>query len=301
MQSSEIVLYNLSKQARKEGYLFDRLYRNLYNKEFYIKAYAKIYRNEGSATKGIDDDTADGFGEKVIEKTIEALKEETYQPNPVRRTYISKRNGKMRPLGIPSFIDRIVQEICRMMLEGIYEPNFSKHSHGFRANRSCHTALDEIKKTFHSVNWFIEGDIRGYFDNIDHKILIEILKKRIKDERFIRLIWKFLRAGYIENWIYNNTFSGIPQGGIISPILANIYLNEFDKWITEELKKGFDEGAAKKRKRNTEYRKYEARNGRLKKIIDIEKDPIKREMMIEQYKEYKKILLKTPYYEPMNK
>lgn len=301
MQNSEVVLYNLSKQTENKDYVFDRLYRNLYNRDFYIVAYAKIYKNQGSATKGIDETTADGFGDKEIEKVIESLKDETYQPKPVRRTYIPKANGKTRPLGIPSFMDRIVQEICRMMLEAIYDKNFSEHSHGFRANHSCHTALTEIQNTFRAVNWFIEGDIKGYFDNIDHNILIGILRKRIKDERFIRLMWKFLRAGYMEDWKYNKTYSGTPQGGIISPILANIYLNEFDTWVQEELKTTFDEGTPKKRKRNTEYRKYERRNERLKKKIDNENDPEIRESMINEYKENKKILLNLPYYESDNK
>ncbi|WP_042353470.1 reverse transcriptase domain-containing protein, partial [Bacillus rubiinfantis] len=222
MQNSDVVLYNLSKQASKEDYRYDRLYRNLYNKEFYIKAYAKIYKNEGSATKGIDEETADGFGDERIESIISSLKDETYQPKPVRRVNIPKKNGKTRPLGIPTFTDRMVQEVCRMMLEAIYEPTFSEFSHGFREKHSCHTALVQIRNTFTGVNWFVEGDIKGFFDNINHHALINILRKKISDERFIRLIWKFLRAGYLEDWRYNKTYSGTPQGGIVSPILANI-------------------------------------------------------------------------------
>jgi len=297
MQSSEIVLYNLSKQAMKDGYTFDRLYRHLYNEDLYIKAYTKIYKNKGSATKGIDEETADGFGEEKIQAIIDTLKNESYQPKPVRRIHIPKKNGDTRPLGIPAFTDRIVQEVCRMILEAIYEPKFSNHSHGFRPKRSCHTALIEMKKTFTGINWFIEGDIKEFFDNINHQVLITILRKRIKDEKFIRLMWKFLKAGFVENWRFQKTYSGTPQGGIISPLLANIYLNEFDNFIEKELKPSFDLGEPKKRKRNTEYRKYDMRNQRLQKKINATEDEVLRKEMIEEYKANQKILLNLPYYE----
>lgn len=300
MQNSEVVLYNLSKQTLNKEYKFDRLYRNLYNEDFYIKAYTKIYKNDGSATKGIDDETADGYGLEKIHKIIESMKDESYKPKPVRRVHIPKSNGKLRPLGIPTFTDRIVQEVCRMILEAIYEPNFSADSHGFRPNLSCHTALESIQVHFRAVNWFIEGDIKGYFDNIDHQTLINILRKRITDERFIRLIWKFLKAGYVEDWRYNKTYSGTPQGGIISPLLANIYLNEFDDYIQNELKAEFNIGSPRKRKRNTEYRRYEARNVQLKKKINMTVDEDLKKSMIEQYKENRKILLSLPYYEHSN-
>lgn len=297
MQNSETILYNLSKHASNKDYEFKRLYRLLYNKDLYYKAIAKIYKNKGSGTKGVTEETIDGFGEEKIDFLIEVLKNEKYQPKPARRTYIPKKNGEKRPLGIPDFSDRVIQEICRMIIDTIYEPMFSKSSHGFRENKSCHSALYEIDTNFQGSTWFIEGDIEGYFDNIDHHVLIDILKRKIKDEKFIRLIWKFLRAGYIENWKYNNTYSGTPQGGIISPLLANIYLNELDEYIENELKPNFDIGKPRDKKRNTEYRKYEMRNCRLKKKIDEEQDKSKREEMIREYKENKKILLTLPYYE----
>lgn len=297
MQSSEIVLYNLSKQAIKDDYEFSRLYRHLYNDDFYLKAYTNIYKNKGSAIKGIDDEAADGFGEEKIQAIIQTLKDESYQPNPVHRMQILKKNGHTRPLAIPTFTDRIVQEVCRMILEAIYEPKFSNHSHGFRPKRSCHTALIEIKKTFTGVNWFIEGDITGFFDQINHQVLINILRKRIKDEKFIRLMWKFLKAGFVEDWRFQKTYSGTPQGGIISPLLANIYLNEFDEYMEKELKPSFDVGEPKKRKRNKEYRKYDMRNQGLRKKIKAETDEIIRRQMIEEYKANKKILLNLPYYE----
>lgn len=297
MQNSEVVLYNLSKQTTNKNFKFDRLYRNLFNEDFYIKAFTKIYRNKGSGIKGIDEETADGFGLAKIRSLIDKMKDETYQPNPVRRVYIPKSNGKTRPLGIPSFSDRVVQEACRMILEVIYEPVFSENSHGFRPERSCHTALDSIQTDFRGANWFIEGDIKGFFDNIDHHTLITILRKKIADERFIRLIWKFLKAGYVEDWRFNKTYSGTPQGGIISPLLANIYLNELDEFVQNVLKSNFDKGDPRKRKQNTEYRKYHQRNLRLKKKIDSETNQLLRESMIEEYKENRRIKLNLPYYE----
>lgn len=250
MRIPKVVLNRLTTKAKEQDYVFERLYRNLYNKEFYYEAYAKLYKNKGSNTKGINNDTIDGMSEKRIEKLIEKLKNQTYQPNPVRRTYIPKKNGKTRPLGIPTFEDKLVQEVIRRILESIYEPQFSVHSHGFRPNLSCHTALKEIRNTFTGTRWFIEGDIKGFFDNIDHHILIGILRKKIRDEKFIHLIWKFLRAGYVEDWGFHKTYSGAPQGGIISPLLSNIYLNELDQYV-ERYIESYNKG--EKRKHNLTY------------------------------------------------
>lgn len=292
MRDSEKVLVELTKQAQNKEYQFERIYRNLCNTNMYITAYSNIYKNNGSSTSGNDNETADGFSEEKIMKIIEKLKDESYQVQPVRRTYIPKKNGKQRPLGIPNFNDRLVQEVCRMMLEAIYEPIFSDNSHGFRPHKSCHTALTQVQRTFKGANWFIEGDIKGFFDNIDHSVLINILRKRIKDERFIRLIWKFLRAGYMENWRYQNTYSGTPQGGIVSPILANIYLNELDMKI-EDVKQKFianNVGDAKKnRVRNPVYVKLSNDMGKLKIKINQCDDKLERQELIKEYKRLQKL------------
>lgn len=235
------LLSSLQIHSSDKSYTFERLYRNLYNRELFMLAYQNIYASQGNMTKGTDGKTIDAMSLNRIDGIIARLKDESYQPGPSRRTYIPKKNGKMRPLGIPSFDDKLVQECVRLVLEAVYEGGFAKTSHGFRPKHSCHTALNQVQVCFTGVKWFVEGDIKGFFDNINHEVMVGILAERIKDERFLRLIRKFLRAGYLENWQYHNTYSGTPQGGIISPILANIYLDKLDRFM-EELKKRFDMG-----------------------------------------------------------
>lgn len=244
------VLNSLRAKAHDPTYHYERLYRNLYNTEFFLQAYYNIYAKPGNMTQGTDGQTIDGMSMERIEALIIKLKDHSYQPQPARRTYIKKKNGKLRPLGIPSFDDKLVQEVVRMMLEAIYEPTFSDYSHGFRPNRSCHTALIQLKRNFSGARWFIEGDIKAFFDNIDHSVLVEILRRRIHDEQMIALIWKFLKAGYMEDWKFHKTYSGTPQGSIISPILSNIYLNELDRFM-EQYIANFNAG--KKRRNYAPY------------------------------------------------
>jgi len=294
MKPTTDILARISKNslANKEE-IFTRLYRYLLRPDLYHVAYKNLYANNGAATKGVDNDTADGFSEAKIERIIKMLSDETYQPTPVRRTHIAKKNdpNKKRPLGIPTFTDKLVQEVLRMVLEAIYEPIFLNISHGFRPKRGCHTALTSLRNEFTGVRWFIEGDIKGCFDNIDHAVLVGLINNKIKDARIIKLIYKFLRAGYMENWKYHKTYSGTPQGAGCSPLLANVYLHELDKFVMN-LKTEYDTG--EKRKVNPEYSKNASRNQRLSKRI-ASSEGKEREQMLLEYKENQKQLLKTPY------
>ena len=255
MRNPTDVLSSLDKQSTKPAYRYQRLYRNLYNPEFYHLAYKNIYANEGSMTPGVDGETMDGMSSPRIERIIASLKDRSYHPNPARRTYIEKKQSKKkRPLGIPSGDDKLVQEVVRIILESIYEPTFADTSHGFRPAKSCHTALEQIQRTFAGANWFVEGDIQACFDSFDHHVLIDVLRRRIDDEAFITLMWKFLKAGYMEQWQYNKTYCGTPQGSGISPILANIYLHELDTHI-KEYKAEFVKGDRFSRKQNREWQK----------------------------------------------
>ncbi len=246
MQTAETILTKLYHKSKEDKtFTFRRLYRKLYNPDFYMKAYSKIYYKPGNMTPGTDNKTIDGFNIDLISDLITNLRVERYHPTPVRRVYIQKKNGKKRPLGIPTFKDKLLQDVIRQILEAIYEPTFSNYSHGFRPGKSCHTALKQIKDICSGTIWCIEGDIKGFFDNIDHDIMLKILKKKIDDGRFLELIRRFLKAGYMEYGMRRNTITGTPQGGIISPILANIYLNELDEYLGNQIKE-YTSGKMKK-------------------------------------------------------
>jgi group II intron reverse transcriptase/maturase len=240
----------ISEVARKGRRVKD-LRRLMNHPDLWMQAYLNIQGNKGALTRGTDSTTMDGYSPERAANLVELIRERRYKPKPVRRVKIpTKVAGKMRPLGIPSADDKLVQEVARMILERIYEPLFKDSSHGFRPKRSCHTALRPMKRGWRGVKWFIDIDIKGYFDNIDHEILMKLLEKKIEDTQFLDLIRDMLHAGYVEDWQYHKTYSGTPQGGIISPILANIYLHEFDEFI-EQKKRELDQG--KVRKRPTEY------------------------------------------------
>lgn len=229
MRKAETILTVIRERGR-QGLPLERVYRLLFNQELYLRAYARLYPNQGAMTKGSTDETVDGMSLAKIEKLIEELKCERYRWTPVRRTYIPKANGKQRPLGIPSWSDKLLQEAMRSILEAYFDPQFSEHSHGFRPIRGCHTALNEVQ-TWKGARWFIEGDIAQYYDTINHDVLLVILGEHIHDGRFLRLVRELLEAGYLEDWKWNKTISGTPQGGVISPLLSNIYLHGFDKWV----------------------------------------------------------------------
>lgn len=274
--------------------VFTRLYRYLLRPDLYFIAYQKLYSNNGAATEGADRDTADGFSEAKVEKLIASLADESYCPKPSRRIYLKKPNGKHRPLGIPSFSDKLVQEVLRMMLEAVYEPIFLETSHGFRPKKSCHTALCYARYNLNGTRWFIEGDIKGCFDNINHEVLIRCIQKKIKDARLMKLIHKFLKAGYLEDFVYHNTYSGCPQGGIISPILANIYLHELDLYVAE-LSKDFQKPY--KSRITAEYSRLSGRMTRVKQKIKKAEEAgnmTEKERLLKELKELRSQLLKTP-------
>ena len=290
--TSEILARMERSSSNHPNGTFTRLYRYLLREDIYMEAYKNLYANYGASTRGIDNDTADGFSEEYVQFIIRELADLSYQPKPVRRVCIPKRNGKVRPLGIPSFRDKLVQDAIRQVLQSIYEPIFSYNSHGFRPNRSCHTALKQVNRAFRGAKWFVEGDIKGCFDNIDHQTLLLILSKKIKDSKFINLIGKFLKAGYMEDWRLNATYSGTPQGGILSPILANIYLHELDMKVAamqKEFAKGHDRAySAAYSAANTELRRKEAR-------LRIAKTEEERQSILKDIHRTKVVRRKLPY------
>ena len=247
MRTAETVL-NVIRDRGERGLPLEDIYRQLYNRNLYLRAYGRLYRNRGAMTKGVTAETVDGMSTAKIDRIIEALRHERYRWTPVRRVHIPKSNGKTRPLGIPTWSDRLLQEVIRMILEAYYEPQFSDRSHGFRPGRGCHTALSEVAHQWTGTRWFIEGDIQGCFDNIDHEVLLSVLGERLHDNRFLRLLKHLLRAGYLEEWRYGHTLSGTPQGGVVSPILANVYLDRLDQFVENVLIPAHTRGT--KRRRN---------------------------------------------------
>jgi len=284
-----------SKGIRKVKDLFKLVVNDA---EIWNLAYNNIRTNKGAMTKGVDNTTADGHSEDRVLELMTQLRNGTWNPKPARRTYIPKSNGKLRPLGLPTFSDKLVQEVCKIILTAIYEPVFSKDSHGFRPKRSCHTALQPINKYWGATKWFIEFDIKGYFDNIDHDLLMQDLAEKIDDDRFLALIRKMLKAGYLEDWKYNKTYSGTPQGGVISPILSNIYLHKLDTFVgklCEETRKGA------KRKCNKEYRRLDMQTVRLKRRISVlDRDCPTRRTLLEELRKVTKEKENTRYGDPMD-
>ena len=273
MRNAETIL-SVIRDRGDRGLPLGDVYRQLFNSNLYLLAYSRIYKNDGAMTQGVTPETADGMSIKKIENLIENIRYERFRWTPVRRINIPKKNGKTRPLGIPTWKDKLVQEVIRLILEAYYEPQFSNSSHGFRPKRGCHTALRIIDRTWQGTKWFIEGDIRGCFDNIDQKILMSILREKIQDNRFLRLIENLLKAGYCSQGKYHSTLSGTPQGAIVSPILANIYLDQLDKFIEQTLIPEYKRG--KCRAENPEYSKlvklawYYRKNGQFERARQLE-------------------------------
>ena len=251
MQTAEALLEIIHERGKK-GLPLERLYRHLFNPGLYLRAYGKIYRNDGAMTPGVNAETVDGMSLKKIQAIIEALRCERYRWTPVRRSYIDKKHStKKRPLGLPTWSDKLLQEVIRLLLEAYYEPQLSDRSHGFRPGRGCHTALQEIDYQWHGTVWFIEGDITDCFGSLDHSVMRSILAEKIHDGRFLRLIDGLLQAGYLEDWRYHETLSGAPQGGVLSPLLSNIYLDRLDRYVETALLPVYNRGA-----RRRPYRPY---------------------------------------------
>lgn len=263
MRDAETVLGIIHERGKQRLPLED-VYRQLYNPSLYLLAYGRIYRNKGAMTPGTTEETVDGMSGAKIEAIIDALRHERYRWMPVRRIYIEKKNStKKRPLGIPTWSDKLLQEVLRLILEAYYEPQFNPASHGFRPDRGCHTALREIYHTWIGTKWFIEGDIAQCFDTLDHSVLISLLREQIHDNRFIRLLEQLLRAGYLEQWCYHATLSGSPQGAVASPILANIYLDQLDRFVEQTLLPKYTRGD--RRRPNPEWQHRQQRAQRLRK------------------------------------
>jgi group II intron reverse transcriptase/maturase len=236
----------IHEERGRRGLKLERLYRELYDLDRYLQAYGKLYRNDGAMTPGVTPETVDGTSVEKMQLIIQALRDGSFGWTPTKRIYIPKKNGKMRPLGLPTWSDKLVQEVIRSALEPYFEAKFKDSSHGFRPNRGCHTALQTCKKKFRGASWLIEGDIKGCFDNIDHDALLGVLRESIDDERFIRLVRDMLEAGYLEEWRYHETHSGTPQGGVISPLLANVYLHKLDEFVEDDLIPRYTRGEKKK-------------------------------------------------------
>ena len=250
MQDAETVL-NVIRKRGERGLPLENIYRLLYNRNLYLRAYGRLYSNQGAMTKGTTAETVDGMSLAKIDRIIDELRYERFRWTPVRRVNLPKPNGGTRPLGIPTWTDKLLQEVIRMILEAYYEPQFSDRSHGFRPDRGCHTALSEVVYNWTVTRWFVEGDIKGCFDNIDHEVMLSVLGEKLHDNRFLRLLKYLLKAGYMEDWKYGRTLSGTPQGGVVSPILANIYLDRLDKYVETVLIPAHTRGIA--RRRNPAY------------------------------------------------
>ena len=286
MRSAETVLAIIRERGTR-GLPLEDIYRQLYNPALYLRAYAKLYPNKGAMTPGSTLETVDGMSMRKIEQLIDDLRHERYRWTAVRRVYIPKKTGKLRPLGLPTWTDKLLQEVMRSLLAAYYEPQMSQYSHGFRPERGCHTALREIQAKWTGTRWFIEGDIAKYFDTINHDVLLEILAEKLHDNRFLRLIGRLLQSGYLEEWKFHQTLSGTPQGGVISPLLANIYLDQLDQYVEQVLIPAYTRG--EKRAANPAYKRladqvaYRKRKGQKK-----------------EYKELRKQLQRLPSYDPVD-
>jgi group II intron reverse transcriptase/maturase len=266
MQDAATVLDVIGKRGAR-GLPVERLYRQLFNPQLFLMAYGKLYSNRGAMTPGVTGETVDGMSLAKIGAIIGALRAERYRWQPVKRVYIEKKNSsKKRPLGLPTWSDKLVAEVVRLLLEAYYEPQFSGRSHGFRPGRGCHTALSEVVDVWKGTHWFIEGDISDCFGSLDHEVMLATLAEKIRDGRFLQLVSRMLKAGYLEDWTWHATLSGSPQGGIASPVLSNVYLDRLDQWTEQRLLPEYNLG--RRRRPNREYQVVEYAIARAKRHGD---------------------------------
>ncbi|MGW6603149.1 reverse transcriptase domain-containing protein [Streptomyces sp. NPDC055036] len=268
MQNAETVLHVIRERGRR-GLPLERVYRQLFNSSLFLMAYGRIQSNAGAMTPGVNGETADGMSLAKIDSIIGALRSESYRWTPVKRVYIEKKGSrKKRPLGLPIWSDKLVAEVVRLLLEAYYDVQFSDRSHGFRPGRGCHTALRDVAETWKGTHWFIEGDISDCFGSLDHEMMLGILSEKIPDGRFLQLISRMLKAGYLEDWRWNSTLSGAPQGGVASPILSNIYLDRLDRFVEQCLLPEYNRGDT--RRRHPEYQRVATQIARARKRGDTE-------------------------------
>ncbi|MES3708850.1 group II intron reverse transcriptase/nicotine-degrading enzyme NicA [Pseudomonas putida] len=284
----------IRKANSDPSYVNDRIYRLMYKEDLYIAAYEKIKSKPGNMTPGQDGTTLDEFSIRTIRNIINKMKDESFTFRGARRVLIPKANGKTRPLSVAPPTDKVVQEVIRSILEAIYEPTFSNNSHGFRAGKSCHTALKQVRESWSGVTWVIEGDIKGCFDNISHSKLIDQLRLRIKDERFINLIRKALNAGYFENGAFFSATLGTPQGSIISPILANVFLDQLDRKV-EQLIKDHHQGEEGDKITDPAYRKLQRQKTSLRKKAEKQEGAERNATLSLAREANSKLLSMSPY------
>ena len=284
MRNAETVLA-IVRERGERGLPLEDVYCMLYNPDLYLRAYARLYKNKGAMTKGTTDETVDGMSLAKITQLIDDVRHERHRWTPVRRVYIAKKKGGQRPLGLPTWKDKLLQEVMRSILEAYYEPQMSDHSHGFRPGRGCHTALQAVQTTWTGSRWFVEGDIAKFFDTMNHEVLLAILSEKVHDNRFVRLIRHLLESGYLEEWKFNKTLSGCPQGGVISPILSNIYLDKLDQYVEKTLMPAYTRG--KRRATNPAYARVKAR-------YDWKKRQGRREEAKELRKQFQKLCTYDP-------